>query len=117
MNGVFHASLVRAIPSAGDGDLVKADDPESSIGTVQSIGSNGMTLKGARNGATFTQTFVIDEHTEVFAKGAGTAAKAKGGRLPVTDIVGAGDQVNVSYRKAGDHLVAAVVRVTAKRAH
>jgi hypothetical protein len=71
----------------------------------------------AGSGATFTQTFVVDEHTKVFAKGAGTTAAANGGRVAFTDIVSSGDHVTVSYHKMGDRLVASDVRVTQKAMH
>jgi uncharacterized protein DUF5666 len=117
MNGVLHASMVRAVIASGDG---AAAEPESlsSSGTVQTIAANTMTITGAGGGgATFTQTFIIDEQTKVFAKGAGTAAAAKGGRVPFTEIVASGDLVNVSYHKVGDALHAADVRVTRKASH
>jgi len=47
--------------------------------------------------------------------GAGTAAAAKGGTIAITDAVGVGDQVTVTYRKAGTALHAEEVRVTAKK--
>src|SRR3954452_13881219 len=49
-------------------------------GTVNTIAAHSMTITGAGGGgATFTQTFTIDDRTKVFAKGAGTAAAANGG--------------------------------------
>ena len=46
--------------------------------------------------------------------GAGTAAAAKGGKIAITDIVGKGDQVTVTYHKMGASSHAAEVRVTRK---
>lgn len=122
LNGVLHASVVRVVPTvSGAGS---SDEPPhepaamTSIGTVQAIGGNSITVAGSGGGgATFTQTFVIDQNTKVYAKGAGTASAARGGRAPFTELVGSGDLVRVSYRKMGDRLVATDVRVTTKAMH
>jgi hypothetical protein len=119
LNGVLHASVVRAVSAAGEMDDAAAEPAAmTASGVVQSIGTNSLTINGAGGGgAKFTQTFVIDANTKVFAKGAGTAAAAKGGRVPFTEIVGNGDRVSVSYRKMGDRLLASDVRVTTKGMH
>jgi hypothetical protein len=121
MNGVLYASAVRSVPAAnGTGtSAAAAREPAAmvSIGTVQAVGGNSITVVSAGSGATFTQTFVVDEHTKVFAKGAGTTAAANGGRVAFTDIVSSGDHVTVSYHKMGDRLVASDVRVTQKAMH
>lgn len=120
MNGVLQASHVRAVPSAAAGNGSTSAEPASlmSSGIVQSIGANSITIAGAGGGgASFTQTFVVDEQTKVFAKGAGTAAAAKGGRVPFAELVTSGDHVNVSYHKMGNMLRASDVRVTMKAMH
>jgi hypothetical protein len=112
--------VVRAVPAGGEVGTAGASEPESmtAMGTVQAIASNSLTITGGGGGgATFTQTFVVDEHTKVFAKGAGTAAAAKGGRLPFSDVVTTGDHVSVSYHKVGNTLHASDVRVTMKAMH
>ena len=48
--------------------------------------------------------------------GASTAAAAKGGKVAISDFVAAGDQVTVSYHKAGAGLHADEVRVRSKAA-
>jgi hypothetical protein len=76
-----------------------------------------MTISGnSGSGATFTQTFTIDGSTKVIGKGAGTAAAAAGGKTVVTDLVGTGDHVSVTYHAAGNALHAAEIRVTNKAA-
>jgi len=120
MNGLLQASHVREVASVTSGGDAAPAEPESlvSIGTVQSIGANSMTIAGAGGGgASFTQTFTIDERTKVYAKGAGTAAAAKGGRLPFTQLVNTGDHVSVSYQKLDGSLHASDVRVTMKAMH
>jgi len=89
-----------------------------SSGTVQSVGANSITITGGGGGgASFMQTFTIDERTKVYAKGAGTAAAARGGRLPFSQLVGSGDKVSVSYHKMDGALHASDVRVTMKAMH
>jgi hypothetical protein len=66
------------------------------------------------SGGSFKQSFTIDGDTKVVAIGAGTAAAAKGGKVAVTDIVGKGDQVTVTYHKMGTTSHAAEIRVTRK---
>jgi hypothetical protein len=121
LNGSPHASHVRVVSSvAADGGAATSSEPEalSTSGTVQSVGSNSITITGAGGGGTsFTQTFIIDERTKVYAKGAGTAAAAQGGRLPFSQVVGSGDKVSVSYHKMDGALLASDVRVTMKAMH
>lgn len=118
MDGVLHASMVRAVSGVATGVSSAASESMTSAGTVQAIGSNTMTITGnGGGGASFTQTFTIDEQTRVFAKGASTAAAPKGGRLPFTEVVSNGDHVSVSYHKVGEKLHASDVRVTSKAMH
>ena len=53
---------------------------------------------------------------KVVGRGAGTAAAAAGGKTVVTDLVGNGDHVSVSYHTTGNTLHAAEIRVTSKAA-
>lgn len=118
MNGVLHASAVRRMPAGGASGIAEAGPTPITTGTVQSIGANSITVVGTGGGGSvFTQRFVVDEHTKVFAKGAGTAAAANGGRLPFTEIVASGDRVTVSYHKIGGELHAANIRVTMQATH
>jgi hypothetical protein len=120
IDGVRHASIVRAVASvsATSGSIASEPASMTSIGTVESIAANSMTITGGGGGgATFTQTFLIDGRTKVFAKGASTAAAAKGGRLPFNELVGSGDHVSVSYHKVGGQLHASDVRVKMKATH
>ena len=121
LNGSPHASHVRVVSSvATAGSSTSTSEPEAmlSSGTVQSVGANSITISGGGGGgASFTQTFMIDERTKVYAKGAGTAAAAQGGRLPFSQLVGSGDKVSVSYHKMDGALHASDVRVTMKAMH
>jgi hypothetical protein len=88
-----------------------------SNGTVKSVTANAISISGSSGaGATFTQSFTIEPSTKVIAKGAGTAAAAKGGKLVLTEAVAAGDRVSVSYHEGGGALQASEVRVLTKAA-
>jgi hypothetical protein len=112
--GALRATRIRAIASAGEPSEAKPSEMVAS-GTVKSVAANTLTISGsAGGGATFTQSFTIDPTTKVVAKGAGTAAAAKGGKLAITEAVGAGDRVSVSYHEGGGGLQASEVRVVMK---
>jgi hypothetical protein len=120
VNGTLQASHIRAVSSTASDNGSMSSSPETLIsrGIVQSIGANSITITGAGGGgASFTQTFVVDEQTKVFAKGAGTAAAAKGGRVPFAELITSGDHVSVSYHRMGSTLRAADVHVTVKAMH
>jgi hypothetical protein len=109
LGGSYHADSVRRISSAGGGM------PTKSSGTVAAISGNALTISGSgRAGAVFTQTFLIDDRTQVVGKGIGTKASASGGKSSFLDLVGLGDTVSVSYRDEWGSLHASDVRVTGK---
>lgn len=105
-----HASSITAVSTAG-ADPAAA---KTSNGTVDAVSATSMTISGSTGPAKFNQTFTIDAETKVVGKGVGTATK--GARVVITDLVGKGDQVGVSYRMAGTALHATEVRVTTKAA-
>ena len=117
MSGSLHASKIRTISELGGkgGYTEKAAPTEmTSHGTVKSMAADSMTISGHSGGGTFTQTFMVDSNTKVVGKGAGTAAAAKGGKVPFADLIANGDTVSVSYHKLGDTLHASDVRVMMK---
>jgi len=94
-----------------------ADKTQRANGTVTSVSLTSITIGGgAGGGAKFTRTFAVDADTKVIAKGAGTAAAAMGGRTAITEMVGNGDRVTISFHKMGELNHAAEVRVTTKAA-
>jgi hypothetical protein len=119
MSGTMHATHVRAVSSvsSGGGSVGNSQGEEMvASGTVQSVGSDSITINGnAGAGAAFTQTFMIDETTKVVAKGASTKA-ASGGKAPFAELVATGDHVSVAYHKKGTALHASDIRVTWKAA-
>jgi hypothetical protein len=109
MGGTLHAASIRAVSSPGPKPAT------SSTGTVQSVSATSMTITGSSgSGAKFTQSFAIDGNTKVVGKGAGTATK--GGKVTITDLVGSGDHVSVSFHDMGGSLQASTVTVTMKGA-
>jgi hypothetical protein len=114
--GKPYASFIRAIPSVrNSGPSGEPATEMRSNGTVKAIAGDTITIVGASGGGgSFTQTFLVSAATKVIGKGAGTATAAKGGKVPFTDLVAAGDKVSISYHRAGDALEASDVRVTIK---
>jgi hypothetical protein len=118
MAGALRASEIKAIPKAAAHVNTSASEDRRAIGIVKSVGAGWITIGGkSGGGASFEQTFKVDPKTMVFAKGAGTAVAAKGGRAPFSELVTSGDRVSVSYRKAGNELFAVNVHVTTKASH
>jgi hypothetical protein len=60
--------------------------------------------------------FTVDAKTKVTGKGVGTAAaaKGKGGKASIADLLAAGDRISVKYHEMGGMLHAASVERTAK---
>jgi hypothetical protein len=111
--GSPYATNIKTVPAPAG-----ATTELTSTGVVKSMGADWITINGSGGGgSSFEQTFKIDTATKVFAKGAGTAAAAKGGKVPFADIVSGGDHVSVSYHKQGDLLFASNVHVTMKATH
>src|SRR3954463_15341440 len=115
MGIALHASAIKAIPKASASPNPNAD--MHSAGIVKALGADWITINGkSGGGASFEQTFKVDPKTKVFAKGAGTATAATGGRGLFDQLVASGDHVRVSYHKNGADLFASDVHVTVKAA-
>lgn len=67
----------------------------NTYGKVKSVSGNLLTLDSQGR----EMTFVVDENTQVIARGAGRATRNAGGGLPVTDLVHSGDIARVEYRE------------------
>jgi hypothetical protein len=114
ISGPPHATMIKAIPKAA-ASTSGVEGSMKSDGIVKAIGADWITINGRGGaGSTFEQTFKVGAGTKVFAKGAGTAAAATGGRAPFAHLVTNGDHVSVSYRLQGDALLASDVHVTMK---
>lgn len=105
-----HATQIRKVSSPGSGGV----PAKSAAGTVTAVSASSLTIEGSGGGGSkFTQTYAIDSRTHVIARGASTTLA---GGQPITNAIGKGDHVNVSFEEAGGSLRATEVRVTAKGA-
>ena len=115
-SGALRATHIRSIVSVGNTGDAKPSEMVSN-GVVKSVTASALSISGSLgSGATFTQSFTIEPSTKVIAKGAGTAAAAKGGKLVLTEAVAAGDRVSISYHEGGGTIQASEVRVLTKAA-
>jgi len=106
--GNNHATMIRKVSDPGTGGVPakKAD------GTVTAVSASSVTIEGtAGGGSKFTQTYTIDSKTHVVARG---ASKTMAGGAPVTNAVGKGDKISVSFDDAGGSPRATEIRVLAK---
>jgi hypothetical protein len=108
-NGRNQAVVVRPISSAGSAES-QTNAAKIASGTVTSVTASALTIN--RDGKDLT--FAVDAATKVAATGAGKATRAAGGRIAITDLVGKGDAVSVTYRDAGTAMNASQVRVRIK---
>jgi hypothetical protein len=103
-----HASMIRKVSTPGSGGV----PAKTAAGTVTAVSASSLTIEGSGGGGSkFTQTYMIDSGTHVVARGASTSLAGGG---PVTNAVGKGDKVSVSFEEAGSSLKATEIRVTAK---
>lgn len=109
-NGKNVATDIRRVSSAGSGGAATSEPVQNVAGSVKSVTARSLVLTSQAKDS----TFAIDQGTKVIGRGAGTAAGAAGGRLPITDLVGAGDSISISYKAIGGAMHATEVRVTAK---
>jgi hypothetical protein len=80
---------------------------------VKSVTATSLTVSGTDGK---DMTFNVDSKTKVRGKGISTsvAAKGKGGRASITDLLGVGDRVNVTYQDMSGTLQATSVERTSK---
>jgi hypothetical protein len=62
----------------------------------------------------YNMTFIVDDNTDVLARGAGRATRNAGGGVPITDLVHSGDMVRVSYRELSGWARAFEIQVRAR---
>jgi hypothetical protein len=79
-------------------------------GRVQSIAGAVLTLRaGGRD-----QTFMVDDNTDVLARGASRATRSAGSGFPITDLVRAGDIVRVAYRELNGWMRVSEIQITGR---
>jgi hypothetical protein len=110
-NGKNQAVSVRPISSAGtSGGSTSAEAAKIASGKVKSVTPTALTVTSDGKDL----TFAVDANTKVAGTGAGTATRKAGGRLAITELVGNGDTVSVTYRATGQTMSASEVRITIK---
>jgi hypothetical protein len=109
--GTMRATSIRRVSDAGrSGGTAQSSD--SVTGTIDSISGNTLTISGSMaRDATFKQSIMVDNSTKIVAEGAGTAAAKSGGKLVLSDHIGPGDRVTVTYETKGNMLHATEIRV------
>ena len=114
----MHAATIRTLASppvpAQPGTAAPKPPPaQTANGVVTAVAGNSLTIKAASGEMTFT----VDDKTDVVASGASTTTRAKsaeGKKTVITDFVGKGDTVVVTYHDTAGTKHAAEVRVRAK---
>jgi hypothetical protein len=84
----------------------------NTYGRVKSIVGHELTLDaGGRH-----MTFIVDDNTDVLARGAGRATRKAGGSLPITDLVNVGDIARVSYRELDGAMRVLAIQIRGRNA-
>jgi len=108
--GTMRATSIRRVSDAGQSGGTESSD--SVTGTIDSISGTTLTISGSMGrDATFKQSIMVDNSTKIVAEGAGTAAAMSGGKLVLSDHIGPGDRVTVTYQTKGNMLHATEIRV------
>jgi hypothetical protein len=108
MGTMNHASRIQVISSAGPAGGSVSGASKNANGTVKAVAANTLTVTADGKDL----TFAIDDDTNVVGRGVGTAASAAGGRVPIAQVVKAGDRVTVTYHEMGNAMHAAEVRIS-----
>ena len=107
--GTLRATGIRRVADVG---RPAGPGSDSVTGTVDSISGNTLTISGTMGrDATFKQSITVDNATKIVAEGAGTAAAKSGGKLVLSDHLGPGDRVTVTYETKGNTLHATEIRI------
>jgi Domain of unknown function (DUF5666) len=117
--GTLHAARIRGglTPSEGSTSEDQPPAPKSSnaSGTVSAVTNDSLTVTSGAN----SWTFAVDKSTKVVGEGVGTLSrkmKEAGKGMTITDAVGVGDTVTVSFTEAGGAKRATNVNITRKGA-
>jgi hypothetical protein len=113
MDGKMHAVEIRQAAVSGAGEASPASG--SARGAILSIATDSITVKGDAE-----WTFAITAKTRVVGEGVGTQGrimKREGQPLVITEFLGVGDEVTVTYAAMGDKKEASEIRVTKRAKH
>jgi hypothetical protein len=111
--GTMRATGIRRVADAGRPAPAGPSAPSTATvnGTVDSISGNTVTVSGTTGDAKFKQSISVDNTTKIVAEGAGTAAAKSGGKLVLSEHIGPGDRVTITYHPQGTTLHATEIRV------
>jgi len=107
--GALHATAQTAAAQKSGASMAA----KKAQGMVGAVAADSLTVKVSGK----DMTFAVDSNTKVVAKGASTKSAAQGGKLTLSDSVGMGDRVTVTYHEMDGKMHASEVRVTAKAMH
>ena len=118
MGGTLHAASVRKVSATGSGGGSTSDEraakaEERATGTVDMVSGTMLEINGSTSGGT-SSSRLRSRRDQGRRDGRRHPAAAKGGKIAITEIVGKGDRVTVTYHKMGTTLHAAEVRVMQK---
>jgi hypothetical protein len=82
----------------------------NTYGKVRSISGHVLTLESSGR----DMVFIVDDNTQVQARGAGRATRAAGGSVPVTNLVHGGDVARVEYRELHGAMRAVEIQIRAR---
>jgi hypothetical protein len=114
----MHAATIRTLatppaPAPPAGAVSPSPGTQNATGEVTAVAGNSITIKAPSG----EMTFAVDDKTEVVAVGGTTKTsemRAAGKKPVLSDFVGKGDTVVVSYRDAAGTKTASEVRVRTK---
>jgi len=84
----------------------------TATGTVKTVSGSSVVIAA---GGGKEMNFTVDNTTKIIGKGLTTKKTEKGKNLTVTEAVGAGDQVSVTYHDMAGTMHAAEVKVLNKK--
>ncbi|MGH9331581.1 MAG: DUF5666 domain-containing protein [Vicinamibacterales bacterium] len=115
--GTLHAARIRGGLSPSDGSTSEDAGPKemNASGTVSAVSNDSLTVKSGSD----SSSFLIDKNTKIIGEGVGTLSrqmKEAGKGMTITDAVGVGDTVSVSYHDIGGTKHATSVNISRKAA-
>lgn len=114
-DGTLHAARIRGGLAPSDGSTSEDAGPKesSAAGTVSAVSNDSLTV----NSGSYSWTFAIDKSTKIIGEGVGTLSrklKEAGKGMTITDAIGVGDTVNVSFTESGATKQATSVNISRK---
>lgn len=112
MNAIARVAFVLLLIGVGT-QAAAADKAKTVQGKVTAVAADSLTIDASAK----SLTFAVDHATKVIGTGVGTKMKdmkAKNQPFTITDAVGMGDTVKVTYHETDGAMHAATVNITQK---